>query len=75
MKKAFSSFVRLDNPPTGVKLFGAQPGSGRNKVSNDINMSLNFYYDFQSNFPLVSTSSYPTSTHDAGMTLKFTLTR
>ena len=24
MKKAFSSFVRLDNPPTGVKLFGAQ---------------------------------------------------
>lgn len=104
---------------TGVKLLGAQPGSGRNKVSNDINMNLdfslrnqnalcrslrdettqatsgnravklsfnadytysrmltlNFYYDFQSNFPLVSTSSYPTSTHDAGMTLKFTLTR
>ena len=103
----------------GVKLFGAQPGTGRNKVSNDLNMSLdfsfrnqnalcrnlreettqatsgnravkisfsadytysrmltlNFYYDFQSNFPLVSTSSYPTSTHDAGMTLKFTLTR
>ena len=104
---------------TGVKLFGAQPGSGRNRVSNDLNLSadfslrnqnalcrnlredmtqatsgnraikfsfqadytysrmltLNFYYDFQSNFPLVSTSSYPTSTHDAGMTLKFTLTR
>ena len=104
---------------TGVKLFGAQTGSGRNRVSNDINMSLdfsyrnqnalcrnlreettqatsgnravklsfqadytysrmltlNFYYDFQSNFPLVSTSAYPTSTHDAGMTLKFTLTR
>ena len=103
----------------GVKLFGAQPGTGRSKVSNDLNLSadfslrnqnalcrnlreettqatsgnraikfsfqadytysrmltLNFYYDFQSNFPLVSTSSYPTSTHDAGMTLKFTLTR
>ena len=103
----------------GVKLFGAQPGTGRNAVSNDLNMSLdfslrnqnalcrnlreqttqatsgnralklsfqadytysrmltlNFYYDFQSNFPLVSTSAYPTSTHDAGMTLKFTLTR
>lgn len=103
----------------GLKLFGAQPGSGRNRVSNDLNMSLdfslrnqnalcrnlretttqatsgnraiklsfsadytysrmltlNFYYDFQSNFPLVSTSAYPTSTHDAGMTLKFTLTR
>lgn len=103
----------------GLKLFGAQPGSGRNRVSNDLNMSLdfslrnqnalcrnlretttqatsgnraiklsfsadytysrmltlNFYYDFQSNFPFVSTSAYPTSTHDAGMTLKFTLTR
>ncbi|MBO4724036.1 MAG: cell surface protein SprA [Bacteroidaceae bacterium] len=102
-----------------IKLFGAQPGSGRNKVSNDLNMNLdfslrnqnalcrnlreettqatsgnravklsfsadytysrmltlNFYYDFQSNFPLVSTSAYPTSTHDAGFTLKFTLTR
>ena len=102
-----------------LKLFGAQPGSGRNKVSNDLNMNLdlslrnqnavcrnlresvtqatsgnravklsfsadytysrmltlNFYYDFQSNFPLVSTSAYPTSTHDAGFTLKFTLTR
>ncbi|MBR6856262.1 MAG: cell surface protein SprA [Bacteroidaceae bacterium] len=104
---------------TGVKLFGAQPGTGRTKVSNDLNMNLdfslrnqnalcrnlreettqatsgnravklsftadytysrmltlNFYYDFQSNFPLVSTSAYPTSTHDAGFTLKFTLTR
>ena len=104
---------------TGVKLFGAQSGTGRNQVSNDLNMNLdlsyrnqnalcrnlreeitqatsgnrafklsfsadytysrmltlNFYYDFQSNFPLVSTSAYPTSTHDAGFTLKFTLTR
>ena len=102
-----------------LKLFGARPGTGSNKVSNDLNMNvdfsfrnqnalcrnlreettqatsgnraikvsfsadytysrmltLNFYYDFQSNFPLVSTSSYPTSTHDAGFTLKFTLTR
>ena len=38
-------------------------------------LTLNFYYDYQSNFPLVSMSSFPTSTHDAGMTLKFTLTR
>ena len=103
----------------GVKLFGAQPGTGRNSISNDLNLSadfslrnqnalcrnlreqttqgtsgnravklsfqadytysrmltLNFYYDYQSNFPLVSTASYPTSTHDAGMTLKFTLAR
>ena len=103
----------------GLKLLGAQPGTGRNSISNDLNLSadfslrnqnalcrnireqvtqgtsgnravklsfqadytysrmltLNFYYDYQSNFPLVSTASYPTSTHDAGMTLKFTLTR
>ena len=104
---------------TGVKLFGAKTSVGSGRVSNDLNMNLdfslrnqnalcrnlreettqatsgnralkisfsadytysrmltlNFYYDYQSNFPLVSTSAYPTSTHDAGMTLKFTLTR
>ena len=104
---------------TGLQILGARPGTGRNRVSNDLNMSadfsyrnqnalcrnitdgstqatngnralklsfqadytysrmltLNFYYDYQSNFPLVSTSAYPTSTHDCGFTLKFTLTR
>ena len=103
----------------GVKLLGSRPGTGRDRVSNDLNMSadfsyrnqnalcrnimngttqatsgnrairasfqadytysrmltLNFYYDFQSNFPLVSTAAYPTSTHDCGFTLKFTLSR
>ncbi len=103
----------------GVKLFGAQQGTGRNKVSNDLNLradfsfrnqnaicrnlrdestqatsgnravkfsfqadytysrmlTMNFYYDYQSNFPLVSTSAFPTSTHDVGFALKFTLTR
>lgn len=102
-----------------LKILGAKPGTGRNKVSNDLNMSLdvsyrnqsalarniaqlttqatsgnravkasftadytyskmvtlNFFYDYQSNFPLVSTSAFPTSTHDCGFTLKFTLTR
>ena len=104
---------------SNLKLFGAQQGTGRNKVNNNLNMNLdfsyrnqnalcrniktmatqatsgnravklafsadyiyskmltlNFYYDFQSNFPLVSTSSYPTATHDCGITLKFSLTR
>lgn len=102
-----------------LKILGARPGTGRSKVSNDLNMNcdisyrnqnalcrniaalttqatsgnravkvsftadytyskmitLNFYYDYQSNFPLVSTSSFPTSTHDCGFTVKFTLTR
>lgn len=104
---------------TNLKILGANPGTGRNRISNDLNMNLdisyrnqnalsrnianlnsqatsgtravkmalsadytyskmltlNFYYDFQSNFPLVSTSSYPTSTHDCGFTLKFALVR
>lgn len=104
---------------TNLKMLGAKPGSGNNRVSNDLNISMdlsyrnqsalsrnikayntqatngnraikmsltadytyskmltmNFYYDFQSNFPLVSTTSYPTSTHDCGITLKFALTR
>ncbi|MCQ2110026.1 MAG: cell surface protein SprA [Bacteroidaceae bacterium] len=103
----------------GLTMLGARPGTGRNKVSNDLNlacdksyrnqsaqcrniqnlntqatsgnravkvsfqadytyskmMTLNFYYDFQNNFPLVSTNSYPTSTHDCGFTIKFQLTR
>lgn len=104
---------------TNIQILGAQQGSGRNRVNNNLNMNidfsyrnqnalcrsirnlttqatsgnravkmsfsadyiyskmltLNLYYDFQSNFPLVSTSSYPTSTHDCGFTLKFSLTR
>lgn len=102
-----------------VRMFGAVQGIGKNKVSNDLNvtldfsyrnqnalcrdirttqtqatsgnraikaslqadytfsrmLTLNFYYDYQSNFPLVATTSYPTSTHDCGFTLKFTLAR
>ncbi|MCQ2059553.1 MAG: cell surface protein SprA [Bacteroidaceae bacterium] len=103
----------------GLKLFGAKPGTGNNKISNDLDINLDFslrnqsalnrniakqytqatsgnravrfafkadytwsrmltmslYYDYQSNFPLVTTSAFPTSTHDFGMTLKFSLAR
>lgn len=38
-------------------------------------MTLNFYYDFQKNTPLLTSSSYPTTTHDFGFSLKFSLTR
>ena len=104
---------------TNVKILGARPGTGRNRISNDLNMNLdisyrnqsalcrnialgssqatsgnravkvsftadytyskmitlNMYYDYQSNFPLVSTNAFPTSTHDFGFTIKFALTR
>lgn len=103
----------------GLKMLWAKPGEGRNKVSNDLNMNLDFsyrsqsalnrnianlstmatsgnraiklsftadytwsrmltmtlYYDYQNNFPLVATNSYPTSTHDFGLSLKFSLVR
>lgn len=102
-----------------LKMLGAVQGSGRNKVSNDLNLNcdvsyrsqnalcrsialgttqatsgnkavkvafsadytfskmltFNMYYNYQSNFPLVSTSAFPTSTHDFGFAIKFSLTR
>jgi cell surface protein SprA len=38
-------------------------------------MTLTFYYDRQTNTPLLSSSSYPTTTRDFGLSLKFSLTR
>ncbi len=38
-------------------------------------MTLTFYYDRQTNTPLLSSSSYPTTTRDFGFSLKFSLTR
>ena len=38
-------------------------------------LTLNAYFDHQTNIPVVSSSSYPTSTNDFGVSLKFALTR
>jgi len=38
-------------------------------------LTLSFYYDCQTNTPLLSSSSYPTTTHDFGLSMKFSLTR
>ncbi len=38
-------------------------------------MTLSAYYDRQTNTPLLSSSSYPTTTHDFGLSLKLSLTR
>ncbi len=38
-------------------------------------LTLSTYYDHQTNTPLLSSSSYPTRTHDFGLSLKFSLTR
>ena len=38
-------------------------------------LTLSAYYDRQTNTPLLSASSYPTTTHDFGLSLKFSLTR
>jgi cell surface protein SprA len=38
-------------------------------------LTLSAYYDRQTNKPLLSSSSYPTTTHDFGLSMKFSLTR
>lgn len=38
-------------------------------------ITMSFYYDMQTNTPLLSSSSYPTTTHDFGLNLKMSLTR
>jgi len=38
-------------------------------------LTVTAYYDRQTNTPLLSSSSYPTTTHDFGVSLKFSLTR
>ncbi len=38
-------------------------------------LTLSAYYDLQTNTPLLSSSSYPTTTQDFGLSLKFSLTR
>lgn len=38
-------------------------------------MSVSFYLDRQTNTPLLSSNSYPTTTQDFGLSLKFSLTR
>ena len=38
-------------------------------------LTMSFYYDRQTNNPLLSSSSYPTTTQDFGLSIKFSLTR
>lgn len=38
-------------------------------------LTMSFYYDCQTNSPLLSANSYPTTTQDFGLSLKFSLTR
>ena len=38
-------------------------------------LTMSFYYDRQTNTPLLSSSSYPTTSQDFGLSMKFSLTR
>lgn len=38
-------------------------------------VTMSFFYDLQTNTPLLSASSYPTTTHDFGFNFKLSLTR
>ena len=63
---------------------GSSSASSGNKAfklsfSADYTMSklltMSLYYDSQTNSPLLTSSSYPTTTHDFGVSMKFSLTR
>ena len=38
-------------------------------------LTMSFYYDHQTNTPLLSSNAYPTTTRDFGLSIKFSLTR
>ena len=38
-------------------------------------ITMSFYYDMQTNTPLLTSSTYPTTTHDFGLNIKLSLTR
>ena len=38
-------------------------------------LTMSFYFDRQTNTPLLSSSSYPTTTQDFGLSIKLSLTR
>ena len=39
------------------------------------NMTISFYFDRQKTIPLISASSYPTTTTDFGFSMKFSLAK
>ena len=50
-------------------------GLSRKRTNAGDGVTFSAYYDLQTNTPLLSSSSYPTTTHDFGVSLKFSLTR
>ena len=66
-----------------IQALSTQATSGNKAVKLSISadytfsrmLTLNAYFDHQTNIPVVSASSYPTSTNDFGVSLKFALTR
>ena len=64
---------------TGVSSASSGNSALKISLSADYTLSrfltLNAYYDRQVNTPLLSSSSYPTTTQDFGVSLKFSLTR
>ena len=64
---------------TGVSSASSGNSALRISLSADYTLSrlltLTAYYDQQTNTPLLSASSYPTTTRDFGFSLKFSLTR
>jgi cell surface protein SprA len=66
-----------------IELNTAQPTSGTRTWSMNFTanyvvskrISLGAYFDYQNNFPLVSTSAYPTSSSNYGLTITMSLVK
>ena len=77
------SFRKQANITRDIASMTSQASSGNSAFKFSFNadytisklMTMTFYYDSQTNTPLLSSSSYPTTTRDFGFSLKFSLTR
>ena len=77
------SFRRQANITRDIATMTSQASSGNTALKFSFNadytlsklMTMSFYFDSQTNTPLLSSSSYPTTTRDFGLSLKFSLTR
>ena len=77
------SFRNQANITRDIATMTSQASSGNKALKFSFNadytlsklMTMSFYFDSQTNTPLLSSSSYPTTTSDFGLSVKFSLTR
>ena len=69
------SYRRQASITRNIATITSVAGSGNTAYTLSRLLTMSFYYDHQTNIPLLSSTSYPTATHDFGLSVKFSLTR